>query len=155
MVVTPGQFTHSEEIELLDLQYSTDFFKCNYTVKQNQQTCLQVSCLLLDLSDIFSHYPKFESRRVHAGMQPQNHNFTCFTFFLFSLFFGCVGAVVVVVGGCISLLVNFSVTPPLGHLPCQSIIGLKTWLRNLQTMFLNQFNKPGRLHIGREHVSLI
>lgn len=30
-----------------------------------------------------------------------------------------------------SLLVNFSVTSPLCHLPCKSIIGLKTWLRDL------------------------
>lgn len=41
-----------------------------------------------------------------------------------------------------SLLVNLSVSSPLRHLPCKSIIRLKTWLRDLQTMFLDQLYIP-------------
>lgn len=30
-----------------------------------------------------------------------------------------------------NILVNFSVTPPLSHLPCESIVGFKTRLRDV------------------------
>lgn len=40
------------------------------------------------------------------------------------------------------VLVGFSVASPLCHLPCQPIIGLKTRLRDFQTVFLNQLDIP-------------
>lgn len=44
------------------------------------------------------------------------------------------------------VLVDFSVTSPLCHLPCQPTIGLKTRLRDFQTIFLNQLNIPAKSH---------